>query len=420
MSIETLDRTRTVTPAQIRAALLAGEEIALIDLRDEHDFAQGHPLFAAQIPFERLAVEARWRIPRLATPIIVYDDGDGLADDAVDHLATLGFTDVRALDGGLQAWRDAGYELFEDVNSYSKAFGELVEHRRHTPSLPAEEVQALIREKADIVIVDARRFEEYATMSIPTGTSVPGAELVLHARAVAPDPDTAIIVNCAGRTRSIIGAQSLVNAGVPNQVYALRNGTIGWTLAQQALESGQTRTAPEASAEEAEEARGYARNVAYRAGVKRIGWAELAHLKADQARTLYLYDVRQPAQFAAGHIPGFRNAQGGQLVQETDHFAPVRGARIVLADNLGARADMTASWLAQMGWDVLVLDADWSQVTLETGADGAPPPRGSEGRYKRPYEGTDNKAAAMQAYLDWEYGLVDQLARDGTHGFYVI
>jgi len=420
MSLDTLDRVRTATPAQIRTALLAGDEIALIDLRSEHEFAQGHPLFAAQIPFDRLTEEARWRIPRLATPIVVYDDGEGLAQDAVALLTTLGFTDVQVLDGGLQAWREAGYELFEDVNSYSKAFGELVEHRRHTPSLPAEEVQALIREKADIVILDARRFEEYATMSIPTGRSVPGAELVLHARTVAPDPDTTIVVNCAGRTRSIIGAQSLVNAGVPNQVYALRNGTIGWTLAGQDLETGQGRKASDVSDDEAVEARGYARNVAYRAGVKRIGWDDLAHLKADQARTLYLYDVRQPDLYAAGHIPGFRNAQGGQLVQETDHFAPVRGARIVLADDQGARADMTASWLAQLGWDVLVLDADWSQVTLETGADGAPPARGPEGRYKRPYEGTDNKAAAMQAYLDWEYGLVDQLARDGTHGFFVI
>ena len=35
-------------------------------------------------------------------------------------------------------------------------------------------------------------------------------------------------------------------------------------------------------------------------------------------------------------------------------------------------------------------------------------------------EGTDNPRAAMQAYLDWEYGLVDQLARDGTHGFRVL
>ena len=81
---------------------------------------------------------------------------------------------------------------------------------------------------------------------------------------------------------------------------------------------------------------------------------------------------------------------------------------------------MSASWLAQLGWEVYVLSVDWSAVVLERGSDGAPPPRGPEGRYKRPYEGTDNKAEKMQAYLDWEYGLVAQLEKDGTHGFYVI
>jgi len=253
--------------------------------------------------------------------------------------------------------------------------------------------------------------------------SSPGAELVLRARAVAPDPDTTIIVNCAGRTRSIIGAQSLVNAGLPNRIYALRNGTIGWTLAGQALETGQQRRAPTPKGALADEARAKAREVAYRAGVKRISAQELDHLRADTARTLYQYDVRLPEDYAAGHLPGFRNAQGGQLVQETDHFAPVRGSRIVLADDLGPRADMSASWLAQLGWEVYVLDGGqngFGSGALETGPDGAPAPRGTQGRYKRPYEGTDNAQAAMQAYLDWEYGLVAQLERDGTHGFFVI
>lgn len=420
MTIDTLDRLLTSTPQDIRRALLTGGEIAIIDVREENEFAKGHPLFAAQIPLRRIDEEARWRIPRLDTPIVVYDNGEGLARKAAVRLQGLGYTDVRELEGDLAGWRDAGYELFEDVNSYSKAFGELVEHRRHTPSLAAEEVQALIHEKADIAILDARRYEEYNTMSIPTGTSVPGAELVLRARTIAPDPDTTIIVNCAGRTRSIVGAQSLVNAGLPNRVFALRNGTIGWTLAGQDLETGQTRVAPEIDAVVTQDARTSARDVAYRAGVKRIGWEELEVFRADSTRTLYLYDVRQPREFENGHLPGFRNAQGGQLIQETDHNAPVRGARIVVADILGARADMTASWLAQLGWDVSVLDVDWSAVTLEKGSDGAPTPRGPEGRYKRPYEGTDNKAAAMQAYLDWEYGLVAQLERDGTHGFYII
>ncbi|AXB77526.1 rhodanese-like domain-containing protein [Novosphingobium sp. P6W] len=406
----------TITPAQVRSALLSRREIALIDVRNEAPFAAGHPLFAAQIPLARISAEAEWRIPRKDAAVVVYDDGEGLAAFAVEELRGLGFTNVDVLENGLQGWRDAGYELFEDVNSYSKAFGELVEHRRGTPSLPAPDLQALIDEKADIAILDARRFEEYATMSIPTGRSVPGAELVLRAAVAAPDPDTTIIVNCAGRTRSIIGAQSLINAGVPNRVFALRNGTIGWTLAGQTLEQGRQESVDLPG--EADDARSRARDVAYRAGVRRIDAAGLAAIEAETHRTLYRFDVRQPDAYGAGHLPGFRNAPGGQLVQETDHFAPVRGARIVLADDLGPRADMTASWLAQLGWEVLVLEG--FEGELETGTDGAPAPRGPEGRYKRPYEGTDNPKAAMQAYLDWEYGLVAQLARDGTHGFFVI
>ena len=408
-----------ISPVAVRRALLARQEIAIFDLRSEHVFAQDHPLFAAQLPLDRIAIEAEARVPRKATTIVLYDDGEGLVAPARDTFLSLGYTDVRILDGGLGGWRAAGYELFQDVNSYSKAFGELVEHRRHTPSLPAERVQALIDSAADIAILDARRFDEYATMSIPTGTSVPGAELVLRAQAAAPDPDTLIVVNCAGRTRSIIGAQSLINAGLPNRVVALRNGTIGWTLAGQSLESGQQRSAPEAQGVTADEARRRARAVAYRAGVRRIDRDDLAAFAQDTGRTLYRFDVRQPAAFEAGHVPGFVNVPGGQLVQETDHYAPVRGARIVLADDLGARADMTASWLAQLGWEVLVLEGGFDGP-IETGSVPGPPPRGREGRYKRPYEGTDNAAAAMQAYLDWEYGLVAQLERDGTHGFFVI
>ncbi len=164
----------TIASEAVRHALLTRAEIALLDLRDEHEFAQGHPLFAAQVPVGRIAVEFPHRAPRRDVPIVLYDDGEGLVDAGVKEFRSLGYIDVRILEGGLGGWRAAGYELFEDVNSYSKAFGELVEHRRHTPSLSAEDVNELIEEKADIAILDARRFEEYQTMSIPTGTSVPG------------------------------------------------------------------------------------------------------------------------------------------------------------------------------------------------------------------------------------------------------
>ena len=46
--------------------------------------------------------------------------------------------------------------------------------------------------------------------------------------------------------------------------------------------------------------------------------------------------------------------------------------------------------------------------------------RSADDVYRRPYEGASVRPAVMQAYLDWEYGLVAQLERDGTHGFRVL
>ena len=442
-------RSRSLSPGEVRAALITRRELALLDLRDEATFARAHPLFAAQLPLDRLALELPVRVPRRGTPVVVYDGGEGLVGPALERLAALGYTRGYALEGGLDGWRRAGYELFADVNSYSKAFGELLESRRHTPMLAAEELEGLLAEKADLVVLDVRRFDEYRTMSIPTGISLPGAELVLGVEAVAPDPRTTIVVNCAGRTRSIVGTESLRNAGIPNRVVALRNGTIGWQLAGLRLEAGQSRRPPgplvgaashrttSRASEPGEDAAGVrarlrARGVAYRAGVRRLGADELAELVADPSRTLYRFDVRTPEEAAASPLPGFRNVPGGQLVQETDVVAPVRGARIVLGDPLEVRADMTASWLAQMGWEVYVLDApalEWAcgraVAGTETGGGSLssiaePPARGPEGRYRRPYEGADNPRAAMAAYIDWELGLVAQLERDATHGFFVV
>jgi len=417
-------------PEDVRAALRQRQEIALVDLREEDPYAQAHPLWAVQLAASRLAIDAPWRLPRRDVPVVLYDDGEGLVEPALQTLRALGWTDVQALAGGLDGWRRSGGELFRDVNVPSKAFGELVEHECGTPSLPAEAVKALLDSGADVVVLDARRFEEFHTMNIPGGTSVPGAELVLRARDLAPDPATHIIVNCAGRTRSLIGAQSLVNAGLPNPVHALRNGTIGWLLAGFQLDRGQSRRFGPVSDTSLASARTAAQALAARAGAQRIDAAQLQRWATDPTRTLYRWDVRTPEEYAAGHLPGFGSAPGGQLVQETDVFAAVRGARIVLCDggghDDGVRAPMTAHWLAQMGWEVAWLADMPAAAFTETGPWRPAPggvavlPTPHAQRYRRPYEGTDAPRAAMQAYLDWEFGLVAQLGRDGTHNFGVL
>jgi rhodanese-related sulfurtransferase len=410
--------------AQLRAALLNKEELAIIDVREEAAFASGHPLFAANFPLGRLEHEVYARIPRRSTPIAVYDNGEGLAGKAVEKLNQLGYRDVALLAGGLEGWREAGGELFIDVNVPSKAFGELVEAKRHTPALSAEEVRQRQLRGDDIVILDVRRFDEYQTMNIPGSVSLPGGDLVLKARAQVSSPQTQIVVNCAGRTRSIIGAQSLINAGVNNPVATLRNGTIGWTLAGQDLEHDQSRQAQDGAREEAERIAAW--ELATGAGVSFVALSDWQIWQHNSDRNTWLFDVRSSDEYRAGHIPGARSVPGGQLVQETDHYAAVRGGRIVLVDDDGVRAPMAASWLAQMGWEVAVLEVereafsergDWPQALPGS---AKPAEITAQGRYHRPYEGTAVPRQAMEDYLQWEYGLVAQLERDGTHGFWVL
>src|SRR4051794_10701122 len=228
----------------LKGMLADGRELALIDVREELVFSQNHLLFARSVPLSRLELRFARLVPRRSTRIVLCDDADGMAERAAGILARAGYTDVAVLDGGVAAWAAAGFELFSGVNVPSKAFGEFVEHASATPSIAADELDRLIRAGTDMVVLDSRPFDEYQRVSTPTAVNVPGAELALRIHDLAPSPQTLVVVNCAGRTRSIIGAQSLINAGVPNKVVALRNGTMGWTLAGLACESGKARRAP--------------------------------------------------------------------------------------------------------------------------------------------------------------------------------
>jgi rhodanese-related sulfurtransferase len=359
----------------LKVMLSDGEELALVDVREELLFSRNHLLFARSVPLSRLELNFARLVPRRGTRIVLCDEGDGLAERAASVLTAAGYHNLFALTGGVAAWTDAGLELFSGVNVPSKAFGEFVEHASATPSISADELARLIHAGSDLVVLDSRPYDEYRRVSIPTAINVPGAELVLRVRDVAPSPDTLVVVNCAGRTRSIIGAQSLINAGVPNKVVALRNGTMGWSLAGRSCESGKARRAPQPSSAALAFARSAAEAVARRFSILRIDREAVDKFRADAARTLYLFDVRDPAEYEAGHVPGALSAPGGQLVQATDQYVGTLGARIVLIDDAEVRAVMTASWLRQMGWqDVFVLAQAGSETAWPRAHIVGPPP----------------------------------------------
>ena len=362
---------RPVSPAAVKAMLGDGQELALVDVREELTFSQNHLLWARNVALSRLELRFATLVPRKTTRIVLVDDNDGLVQRAADILSRAGYGDLSYLDGGVAGWEKAGLVTFSGVHVPSKAFGEFVEHDSGTPSISATELDALMHDGTKLVVLDSRPFDEYTRVSIPSGINVPGAELVLRVHDIAPSPDTTIVVNCAGRTRSIIGAQSLINAGVPNKVMALRNGTMGWHLAGLTCASGETGGTPGFTDEGLAWAKSHAEAVAKKFGVERTDAATVEKWRKDDTRTTYVFDVRDPAEYLAGHYPGAISAPGGQLVQATDIYAGVLGARVVVSDDKEVRALMTASWLKQMGWQEVYVLAAGRQRERPAGAGAA-------------------------------------------------
>jgi rhodanese-related sulfurtransferase len=511
----------SVDPRTLRGWIEDGRELAILDAREEGEFGTGHLFWAVPCPLSRAELRVPALLPRLGTRIVCVDDGRGLAQRLAEHLAGQGAADLHILEGGTPAWEAAGFVLFSGVNVPSKAFGEWVEHHYGTESVDAAELKRWIDGGRDMVVLDSRPFEEFRAMSIPTGINVPGGELAYRMGDLAPDPATLVVVNCAGRTRSILGAESLRRAGVPNPVVALRNGTMGWELAGFACERGQTRRYAPGPPATAGFALGRARAFAEASGVGVIGPLDLERFVEDPDRTLYVLDVRDPGEFALRRRPDSRNAPGGQLIQATDQWIAVRGARIALLDDDGVRARMAGAWLRQMGHrDVFVVEggledagpasavppplpdaalaapgdldgalvvdlarsvafraghipgavwgirtrldvlrdrlshakrvvvtspdgilarlavaelqsltsapvqvleggtAAWAVAGKPLAADRADPPdEACADVYLRPYDRNAGVATAMQAYLDWEIGLVHGIERDGTVRF---
>ena len=352
---------RTVSAATLKEWLLDGDELAVLDAREQGVYFDSHLFHAACMPLSTVELTMPRLVPRASTRIVWCDGGPDstdpeLAARAFTKATELGYTNCYLLQGGTDGWASNGGELYAGVNVPSKAFGEFVEHTYDTPRIPAAELKALIDANADMVILDSRPMGEFRRMSIPHGVDCPGAELVHRVKEVAPDPNTLVVVNCAGRTRSIIGAQSLLNAGLENRVVALENGTMGWELAGYQVARDHENHAPDPSDRSQVWSTAAAAAVGARFGVQKISVDQLAEWQLDGERTTYLLDVRTPEEFNEGHLDGSLSAPGGQLVQATDEYVSTHNARLVLVDDNGVRATMTASWLQQLGWpDAVVL-----------------------------------------------------------------
>lgn len=346
----------------LKEELASAQELALLDVREQGQYGEGHPFHAVPLAYSRLELDARRLLPNQAVQIVLVDDGcgDTLALRAARRLQAMGYENVRVLKEGTQGWRAAGYTLFKGVHVPSKTFGELVEIHCHTPRITAKDLNAMMQRGDDFIVLDGRPRSEYAKMTIPGAVCCPNAELAYRLHRLAPETSTTIVVNCAGRTRSIIGAQSLINLTARPRIFALENGTQGWFLSDYPLELNSDRLYPEVSAADGSlaDVRQKAADLAQASGVKRITADQFRLWRLDPTRTTYFFDIRTPEEFAGNPTPGAQHAEGGQLVQGTDLYVGVLHARVVLFDTDGIRAPLIGSWLAQMGYETCLLASE--------------------------------------------------------------
>ncbi|MGE0687543.1 MAG: rhodanese-like domain-containing protein [Dehalococcoidia bacterium] len=365
---------KTITVEEFRRLRESGAAHAPIDVREPAEYNTAHIPNVYSLPRRWLEFRMRSFVPFLGTPVIVVDDDGRRSELAAATIEAMGYSDVSVLKGGTNRWAADDQPTEWGVNVPSKDFGEKVLLQGHVPEISADELHAWQEEGKDFVLVDSRTPEEHHRMCIPGARSMPGAELGLRIWELGDGEDRPIVVHCAGRTRSIIGAGTLLRMGATN-VYALKNGTSGWRLSGFELETGSNRVdLPEPTPDHRRSAEARARKAAVEDGVRFEGVFALDALREQAAgRNVYLFDVRNRQEYDDGHIPGFSWAPGGQLVQATDSYIGVVNSLVVLACDGVTRAAMTGSWLKQMGFpEVVVIDGGtrgWTAVgrTLETG-----------------------------------------------------
>ena len=363
----------TKTSAETLKDLLAGDApFALIDVREAGEYNSTHIPGASLIPRRRLEIQMPAAVPFKGALVVVCDDDGRRAEAAATTLEDIGYTNVSVLDGGINGWATLDLPTEWGTNVPSKDYGEKMEAVHHVPEIDAPELQRRIDRGDKLVILDTRTPEEYQRFAIPGGKSMPGGELAYRITDVVKDldPETTVVVNCAGRTRSIVGTRMLQRMGIKNAV-GLKNGTSGWVLAGFQVERGADRVElPEVSQEGRAAAERYAERIAAEDGVRYLNIPELkAAMDKQNQETVYLIDIRTREEFEKGHIPGFQWFPGGQCVQRYDDVAVVHNATIIFSCDGKARATNTASWYRQFGMkEVYVVDGGataWAEAGLD-------------------------------------------------------
>ncbi len=108
---EAKQRVRECTVHDVKARLDRAERFHFVDVREDNEYEQDHAAGAIHLGKGVIERDIETVVPNKQEPIVLYCGGGYRSALAADSLRHMGYTDVRSMDGGIKAWRAAGYPI---------------------------------------------------------------------------------------------------------------------------------------------------------------------------------------------------------------------------------------------------------------------------------------------------------------------
>lgn len=338
----------TISAAALDEWLSTGTRQALLDVRERGEYALAHIPTACPLPRGLIEVNLECLVPWRDTPLVLYCDDGHRSALAAATCRSLGYGDVRVLEGGLSAWTATDNEPEYGVNVFGKTLGERLVSTGQVAQVEVDELADMSPD--EVIVLDSRTAPEYRKGHIPGAINMPSGEMpaALLSLPAETRAETTVVVHCAGRTRSILGANLVAEMGF-RRAFALRNGTMAWRLSGRRLETDEKRWRHSVDNDGHAAAVAFARTFVEPTSATPIETADLRH-RLTLRRPPYLVDVRLDEAFRTDSIAGARHCAVGQLANAADEMLAVRAAEIVCYSTRDVRAQIGAALLSRIGY----------------------------------------------------------------------
>ncbi len=341
----------------LNVELVENPDIYLLDVRSPEEIATGYIAGAEFIWIDEF-MSNRDALPTdLDTPIVVYCATSYRGGIVTVWLRLLGYSNVRNLFGGVNAWNAAGLPLegAPAEQAEAEAFDLQAYFNDYLTNLPGNfnairiaDVEAAVASEDAPLLVDVRMVDEYTEGHIEGAINIPLNELTAHLDQL-PDLEANMIVYCGTGHRSAIATAGLNLLGYSNAVSML-GGTGAWANADLPLTdvvtTAEVGTAPEVNPEIFAAVEDYMIN--FPAGFYIIRSDDL-NVELVESE-IFLLDVRTDGEWGSGYIGGAVHIPFDVLLADMS-LLPAMDATIVIYDNPTHRSSIAMMLLQMLGYE---------------------------------------------------------------------